>query len=72
MERCPVCNGRTISAPEGIKCMNSSCDGSKLEAVSGEDQICRCGKVMTYTGEDSWGMRVYQCIYCGATKRDDR
>lgn len=68
MQRCPVCDGRTISAPEGVKCMNSSCDGSVL-AVQEEGVFCRCGEKMSAQGEDSWGQPFFVCIQCGATKR---
>jgi tRNA(Ile2) C34 agmatinyltransferase TiaS len=73
MQRCPVCNGRTILAEAGYKCMNSSCEGSRLEPQAEQDEpICRCGEKMTYSGEDSWGMRNFLCIHCGATKREER
>jgi hypothetical protein len=71
MERCSVCNGRTVSAPEGVKCMNSSCDGSRLQAQE-EGVFCRCGEKMSDQGEDGWGQPFFVCIHCGATKRIER
>lgn len=69
MERCPVCNGRTMMAQEGVKCMNSSCEGSKLEVPEEGIVTCRCGERMIYTGEDSWGQPNYMCMKCKAIKR---
>lgn len=69
MSRCPVCNGRTVSAPEGVKCMNAACEGSHLEAKDEHAVVCRCGETMSHQGEDSWGQPFYVCIRCGATKR---
>ena len=51
--------------------MNSACAGSKLEARE-EGVICRCGEIMSYQGEDSWGQPNYTCIHCGATQRIER
>jgi hypothetical protein len=71
MQRCPVCNGRTIMVGEEYKCLNGQCTGSQLAAPQ-EGIICRCGEPMSYQGEDSWGQPNYTCIYCGATKRIER
>lgn len=68
MERCAVCNGRTIMVENRYKCMNSQCAGSRLEAER-EGVICRCGEAMSYQGEDSWGQPNYTCIHCGAVVR---
>jgi hypothetical protein len=51
--------------------MNSSCKGSEV-AEKTEGIECRCGEMMSYQGEDSWGQPNYTCIYCGATKRIER
>ncbi len=68
MQRCSVCNGRTLQVEEGYKCMSSACAGSKMkEEVEGV--ICRCGEQMSAQGEDSWGQPIFVCIYCGALKR---
>jgi hypothetical protein len=71
MQRCPVCQGRTLMVGSQYKCMQSSCTGSQLE-ISTDAITCRCGKPMSYQGEDSWGQPNYTCIYCGATKRIER
>lgn len=71
MERCSVCNGRTIMVDERYKCLNSQCAGSQLTEKS-DEIICRCGEPMSYQGEDSWGQPNYTCIHCGATKRIER
>lgn len=71
MQRCHVCNGRTIMVAESYKCMNSTCEGSVLVEKQ-EGEVCRCGEMMSYQGEDSWGQPNYSCIHCGATKRIER
>lgn len=71
MQRCPVCNGRTIMVDDNYKCMNSACAGSVL-LEKPEGEVCRCGEIMSYQGEDSWGQPNYTCIHCGATKRIER
>ncbi len=71
MQRCPVCNGRTIQGESGYRCMNSSCAGATPQAQQ-EGMICRCGEVMSYQGEDSWGQPNYLCLSCRATKRIER
>lgn len=68
MQRCSVCNGRTIQVEDRYKCMNSKCAGSLL-AAGPEGVICRCGEPMSYQGEDSWGQPNFVCIHCGATVR---
>ncbi|MEM0950663.1 MAG: hypothetical protein AAGI66_00795 [Cyanobacteria bacterium P01_H01_bin.74] len=71
MQRCTVCNGRTIMVGDRYKCMKSACEGSQLSEESTEMK-CRCGETMSYQGEDSWGQPNYTCIYCGASKRIER
>ncbi len=68
MERCAVCNGRTIKADGGFRCMSSSCAGSEVK-VQEEGVFCRCGQLMSYQGEDLWGQPNYTCIYCKTVKR---
>ena len=68
MQRCTVCNGRTIQVGDEYRCMKSSCTGSEL-AAKREGIFCRCGEKMSYQGEDSWGQPNYTCIHCGAIKR---
>jgi hypothetical protein len=68
VQRCAVCNGRTIMVGDEYKCMNGQCSGSQLEAPP-VGIFCRCGEAMSYQGEDSWGQPNYHCIHCGAIKR---
>lgn len=68
MDRCSVCNGRTLKVDDRYKCMNSQCEGSTLEAPP-EGVICRCGEVMSYQGEDLWGQPNYVCLTCKMVKR---
>jgi hypothetical protein len=68
MQRCSVCNGRTIMVEDRYKCMSSQCKGNTLEEVP-EGVYCRCGALMSYQGEDSWGQPNYTCLTCGAIKR---
>lgn len=68
MERCTVCNGRTIQVGDDYRCMKSSCTGSTI-AEKPVGIFCRCGEKMSYQGEDSWGQPNYTCIHCGAVKR---
>lgn len=73
MSRCSICNGRMVTAETGPKCMNNSCEGSKVAPQPQNDEpMCRCGEKMTYSGEDNWGMRNFLCIFCGATQREER
>lgn len=71
MQRCSVCNGRTILSENGYKCMNSQCEGAVL-APPVEGVICRCGEPMSHQGEDSWGQPIYLCLTCKATKRIEK
>jgi len=69
MQRCAVCNGRTIQVEDSYKCMNSDCEGSVM-AEKPEGMVCRrCSEIMSYQGEDSWGQPNYTCIHCGTTHR---
>ena len=71
MQRCPVCNGRTLMVDESYRCMLSSCEGSRPVAVL-QGIYCRCGEPMSYQGEDSWGQPNYICIHCKIVKRIER
>lgn len=68
MERCSVCNGRTMLSPEGAKCLNSQCEGSKAPQQK-EGVLCRCGEPMHYKGLNSWGEPNYACMACGSTAK---
>lgn len=66
MAACSVCGGRTIQSPEGLKCMNDRCDGSKVvSAVAATGVSCSCGSKMKYKGSNSWGEPTYGCPACG-------
>lgn len=71
MQRCSVCNGRTLMVDDRYKCMNAQCQGSTLAEVR-EGVFCRCGEAMSYQGEDSWGQPNYMCLYCKTVKRIER
>lgn len=69
MERCHLCNGRIIHAPEGIRCMNPRCEGSKgIQAVGG-GVTCSCGEPMQYTGLNLYGEPNYSCPACGVKQK---
>ncbi len=66
MQRCPVCNGRTLLSEEGIKCMDIKCTGAQ-GSLNETGTVCHCGEKMHYTGLNSWGEPNYSCFACGAT-----
>jgi hypothetical protein len=61
---CPVCNGRTIKASTGVRCMKSDCEGnaklSELEGIMCEE----CLTEMDFKGLNSWGEPNYTCPAC--------
>lgn len=66
MDRCSICNGRVILAPEGPRCMNPRCEGAKGLQKDAEGVSCqKCGEQMHYRGMDSWGQPSYACSACG-------
>ncbi|MEB3287656.1 MAG: hypothetical protein VKJ04_09145 [Vampirovibrionales bacterium] len=67
MQRCPVCQGRTIKTESGARCMKADCEGTaQLAAQKQEGVECRCGEMMDYGGLDSYGAPLYYCSSCGA------
>ncbi len=71
MQRCPICDGRTMKTSEGIKCMNSNCDGSKAPIDMGKDDMTckKCGQKLQYIGLNSYGEPKYACAACGVTTK---
>ena len=68
MQRCPVCQGRTIKTELGYRCMKADCEGTaQMSARPGIE--CSCGEMMEYGHLNSYGDTVYYCTTCGAKNR---
>lgn len=69
MQRCPVCNGRTIQSDSGYRCMNSRCKGA-AKTTPGEGLLCNnCNEPMQYTHSNAYGEMTYVCALCGQTNK---
>ncbi|MBX2860296.1 MAG: hypothetical protein KTR14_03615 [Vampirovibrio sp.] len=66
--KCTYCGGRCLKSEEGYKCLNSQCEGSKT-IMGGESGVTHCGQTMSYTGMNSYGEPVYNCVECGASAK---
>jgi len=63
MERCSVCNGRTMMTDIGVRCLNDNCENSKLEKKQGT--LCQdCNKTLVFKRNTAYGDRISICPSC--------